>query len=227
MQKTGTDGSYSRRAFLGMTGIGALFSALAAPLPWHLSAKKACASARKNILILTGSSREGGNSDLLAEAFAKGAQEAGHDVKIFHCGRSNIRACLFCGKCWSAGSPCVQKDDFDQLWPLLEQADMLVFCSPLYWYNVSGHLKCAVDRFFPYSQKRKPRDLKIKETMLLMCGESWFEKSFAGPAEAYRQMTGYKGWKDRGRLFATRVYDKGAIADSSVLKKAEKMGREA
>ncbi len=63
--------------------------------------------------------------------------------------------------------------------------------------------------------------------MLLMCGESWFEKSFAGAAEAYRQMTGYKGWKDRGRLFATRVFDKGEVAGSSVLAKAEKMGREA
>ncbi len=227
MQDTGTKDPCTRRSFLGLVGIGALLSAVVGTLSWHVSAKKACAGERKNILIMTGSAREGGNSDLLAEAFAKGAREAGHDVRIFACGRAHIRACLFCGKCWAAGSPCVQKDDFEQLWPLLEQADMLVFCSPLYWYNVSGHLKCAVDRFFPYSQKGKPRDLKIRETMLLMCGESWFEKSFAGPAEAYRQMIGYKGWKDRGRLFATKVFEKGDIAGSSVLKKAEQMGRDA
>ncbi len=205
--------------------MGALLSALAGPLSWHGGAKAAHAAEKKNILILTGSAREGGNSDLLAEAFAGGAREAGHEVEIFACGRAEIRSCLGCGKCWSAGAPCVQKDDFEQLWPLLEKADMLVFCSPLYWYNVSGHLKCAVDRLFPYSQKRKPRDLRIREAMLLMCGESWFEKSFAGAAEAYRQMIGYKGWKDRGRLFATRVFEKGEIRGSSVLEKAREMGR--
>ncbi len=223
MQKS----TLSRRTFLSLSGLAAFFSALAGTLSWHGGAKKAQATEKKQILVLTGSAREGGNSDLLAEAFAKGAREAGHTVNIFACGRAEIRSCLGCESCWATGTPCVQHDDFEQLWPLLEQADMLVFCSPLYWYNVSGHLKCAVDRFYPYSKKTKPRDLKIKETMLLMCGESWFEKSFAGPAEAYRQMIGYKGWKDRGRLFATRVFEKGKIAGNSILEKAEKMGREA
>ena len=226
MQKA-SGGGISRRSFFSLAGLGMLIPALAGTLSWHSRPRAAQAGQRKNILILTGSARAGGNSDLLAEAFAKGAREAGHEVNIFACGRADIRSCLGCESCWATGTPCVQQDDFDKLWPLLEQADMLVFCSPLYWYNVSGQLKCAIDRLYPYSKKSKPRDLKIKETMLLMCGESWFEKSFAGPAEAYRQMIGYKGWKDRGRLFATRVFDKGAIAGKSVLEKAEKMGREA
>ena len=34
----------------------------------------------KRILILTGSPRRGGNSDLMADAFAKGASEAGNIV---------------------------------------------------------------------------------------------------------------------------------------------------
>ncbi len=157
--------------------------------------------------MVTESARSGGNSYLLAEAFAKGARESGHTVNIFHSGQNRMSGCLFCGGCWSSGKPCVIEDNFDKLWPLLKQADMLVFCSPLYWYNFSGHIKNAMDRLFPYSQKNKPRDLKIKEVMLLVCGESWFKKSFAGPAESYRQMPGYKGWKDRGRIFVAGVYD--------------------
>ena len=227
MHKFSLNGGLSRRAFLGFSGMSAVLAMLVGAVSGKEGVAKAADSAKKNILILTGSARKGGNSDLLAEAFAKGAKSAGHMVNIFSCGRSDIKSCLGCESCWATGNPCVQQDDFDELWPLLEQADMLVFCSPLYWYNISGHLKCVVDRLYPYSKKNKPRDLKIKETMLLMCGESWFEKSFAGPAEAYRQMIGYKGWSDRGRLFATRVFDKGEIAGSSILKKAEKMGREA
>ena len=63
--------------------------------------------------------------------------------------------------------------------------------------------------------------------MLLMCGESHFLRSFAGPAEAYRQMLGYKRWKDRGRLFVTGVDDLGAMVGNDALRIAEKMGQEA
>ena len=228
--------SLSRRKFFVFSGIATLLAVAGSLLPGRFfsgSVEPATALAAgggegnlKNILIITGSARVGGNSDLLAEAFAKGARGSGHSVNIFHSGRDRMSGCLYCDGCWSTGKPCVVEDNFDKLWPLLEQADMLVFCSPLYWYNFSGHIKNAMDRLYAYSKKNKPRDLKIKETMLLMCGESWFKKSFDGPAEAYRQMLGFKGWKDRGKLFVNSVHEKGEIAGNSALKTAEKMGRE-
>ena len=179
----------------------------------------------KNILVITGSSRVDGNSDMLAKAFAEGAQAAGHAVDIFPAGRKAIQGCRGCGACWTSGKPCVQNDDFEELWPLLEKSDVLVFCSPLYWYAMSGHIKCAIDRLFPYSQKNKPRDLHIKESALLMCGETWFDRGFAGAVESWKKMIGYKGWKDRGIILATRVYEKGDILGKSELEDASKLGR--
>lgn len=233
-----TDGGFpvSRRRFFAFTGMATLLTMAGSLLPGCFSSGSAASSVAyaasgekksKNILIITGSARVQGNSELLAESFAKGARESGHNVNIFQSGRDRMSGCLYCDACWSTGKPCVVEDNFDKLWPLLEQADMLVFCSPLYWYNFSGHIKAAMDRMYAYSKKDKPRDLKIKEAMLLMCGESWFKKSFDGPAEAYRQMLGFKGWKDRGRLFITSVHKKGEIAGNSDLKTAERMGREA
>lgn len=229
--------SVSRRRFFVFTGMATLLAIAGSAMPrWFSSntfsftAEVAAADGsgkQKNILIITGSARVQGNSELLAESFAKGAREAGHIVTIFQSGQNRMSGCLYCDACWSTGKPCVVEDNFDKLWPLLEQADMLVFCSPLYWYAYSGHIKNAMDRMYAYSKKDKLRDLKIKETMLLMCGESWFKKSFDGPAESYRQMIGYKGWKDRGRLFVTSVHEKGKIIGNSSLKTAEKMGREA
>lgn len=223
----------SRRRFFILTGIASVLTMASGLLTGcstvasDLFTVSGSSGTPKNILVLTGSSRVQGNSDLLAEAFTNGAREAGHTVNVFHSGRDRMSGCLYCDACWSNGKPCVVEDAFDTLWPLLEQADMLVFCSPLYWYNFSGHIKNAMDRLYPYSKKDKLRDLKIRETMLLMCGESWFKKSFDGPAEAYKQMLGFKGWKDRGRIFVTGVHDRGAIAGKSALKTAEKMGREA
>lgn len=222
-----------RRLFLG-TGAAALLAA-GASLFRHFSATSSVrvesfmtpSTGKKHILILTGSARREGNSDLLAEAFAGGARSAGHTVDIFPCGRRPMTACLHCDGCWSTGSPCVVQDSFQTLWPLLEKADMLVFCSPLYWYNFSGHIKCAMDRLYPYSRKERARDLPVREAMLLMCGESLFLRSFAGPAEAYRQMLGLKGWKDRGRLFVTGVHEFGDMKGHKALATAEDMGRHA
>ena len=227
--------SFSRRKFFAVTSMAALTAVAANMLPdWIFSSSSSIAKnaaggsgKHKNILVVTGSARTQGNSELLAEAFAKGAREAGHTVTIFQSGQSRMSGCLYCDACWSNGKPCVIEDNFDKLWPLLEQAEVLVLCSPLYWYNLSGHIKNALDRMYAYSKKNKLRDMKVKETMLLMCGESWFTKSFDGPAESYRQMLGYKGWKDRGKLFVTGVHKKGEIIGNSSLKTAEKMGREA
>ena len=236
---TDTGGStvrISRRKLLSLAGVASVVAAVGGLAYRHFSSTSAVkvasfsmtgAGQKKNILVLTGSGRTRGNSDRLAEAFIRGAREAGHTVNAFHTGREPMSACLHCEGCWSDGKPCVIEDSFGKLYPLLEQAELLVFCSPLYWYNFSGHIKCAMDRMYPYSRKNRLRDMQVKEAMLLMCGQSHFLRSFAGPAEAYRQMLGFKGWKDRGRLFVTGVDDLDEIMGNRALSTAEDMGRKA
>lgn len=55
----------------------------------------------KRILILTGSPRRGGNSDLMADAFAKGASEAGNSVVQFNTAHKHIQGCRACDNCFS------------------------------------------------------------------------------------------------------------------------------
>lgn len=227
---------FSRRKLFAVAGTaaalavggGALFRHFSSTVPLRVESFATQGSGeKKNILVLTGSAREGGNSELLGEAFARGAREAGHTVEVFNTALTPMSACLHCDGCWTTGRPCVVEDGFEALWPGLEKAQMLVFCSPLYWYNFSGHIKCAMDRMYPYSRKNRLRDLKVEEAMLLMCGESHFPRSFAGPAEAYRQMLGLQRWKDRGRLFVTGVHEYGAMKGHKALAVAEQMGRDA
>ena len=236
VRKTAADGQVSlRRRFVG-AGVAVLLAAAGGALYRHFSSTSSIrvesfmtppTGGTKRILVLTGSARRGGNSEVLAEAFARGARSAGHTVEVFSCGRTPMRACMHCEGCWSTGKPCVLEDGFEQLWPQLEQADMLVFCSPLYWYAFSGHIKCAIDRMYPYSRKNRLRNMPVQEAVLLMCGESLFPRSFAGAAESYRQMLGFKHWKDRGRLFVTGVHEFGAMAGHRALATAESMGRNA
>lgn len=230
---TGDAYKFSRRKLLSLGGILAALGIGGSFLYKHFSSTSRINvesftttgnGEKKNILVMTGSARPGGNSEILAKAFIAGAEKNGHTVNLFECGKTPVGACLNCDECWNNGSPCVQNDGFETLYPMLEQADLLVFCSPLYWYNFSGHIKCVMDRMYPYSRNNRLRDMKAKEAMLLMCGESLFPRSFAGPAEAYRQMLGYKGWKDRGRLFVTGVHEYGAMDNHKALARAREMG---
>lgn len=234
--KTVNSNRFSRRKLLTMSGAFAALGIAGGFLYRHFSSTSAIkvesfitegTGVKKNILLLTGSARKGGNSELIAGAFMRGARQAGHEVNIFQSGMNPMSACLHCDGCWNSGKPCVMEDSFELLWPMLEDAEMLVFCSPLYWYNFSGHIKCAIDRMYPYSRGNRLRNMKVRESMLLMCGESMLLRSFAAAAESYRQILGLKGWKDRGRLFVTGVHEFGDMDSHKMLAMAEDMGRKA
>ena len=72
--------------------------------------------------------------------------------------RKKIGGCLACEYCHTEGrGSCIQKDDMQQVYDLLRQADMLVLASPIYYHGLSGQLKCAIDRFYSaaYPQNRR------------------------------------------------------------------------
>ena len=101
----------------------------------------------KKIVILNGSPRPSGNTAALIEAFTKGAEQAGNGVVRFDVCKMNIHPCLgCCGGGKNSESPCVQKDDMDAIYPHYKDADLVVLASPMYYWSLSGQLKCAFDR---------------------------------------------------------------------------------
>ena len=177
---------------------------------------------KKNILVLTGSPRKNGNSDLAADAFIKGAKDFGHKVEKFRAGKKTVDGCVVCNKCFSKGTACVYKDGFRELAPLLENADMIVFSTPLYFYSFSAQIKTAIDKIYSFHVGKKP--LKIKECVLLACGETDDEKDFDGLVKSYELIADFMNWEDKGRLIVTGVNKKGDISKTDALDRAEKLG---
>ena len=113
------------------------------------------------ILVLNGSPRPKGNTRQMTDAFRSGAESAGHRVEVIDVCRKKIAGCLACEYCHTKGNgACVQKDDMQEVYSLLGEADMLVIASPIYYHGVSGQLKCALDRFYSAAYPSKPRNLK-------------------------------------------------------------------
>jgi multimeric flavodoxin WrbA len=71
-----------------------------------------------------------------------------------------------CEYCHTRGSgKCVQNDDMQKIYPLLQQADVLVLASPIYYHGFSGQLKCTIDRFYAIGA---PGQLKLRKIAMLL-----------------------------------------------------------
>ncbi len=121
-----------------------------------------------NILILNGSPRPNGNTAAMIRAYAEGANEAGHIIHVVDVCKMKINGCLACEYCHTKGNRvCIQKDDMQEVYPLLEQAEMIVLASPIYYHSFTGQLQCAINRIYALD---KPKNLK--KAALLMSSDS-------------------------------------------------------
>lgn len=102
----------------------------------------------KKLLILKGSPREKGNSNVLADRAAAGALEAGAQVESVYLHGLDIRPCDACDLCKENGEYCVIEDDMQSLYPKLLETDGLLLASPIYWFTYSAQLKLCIDRWY-------------------------------------------------------------------------------
>ena len=173
-----------------------------------------------NILILSGSPRKGGNTDLLVEAFVKGASQK-HNVEIVSVHDYKVNPCIGCNACFkSENNTCVQKDDMALIYDKANEADMLVIASPVYFYGISAQLKSIIDRFH-----NPIRDtFHIKKMALLLVGAATLPELFDSILAEYQLCQNFFKLKDAGKVLARGCKDKGDIIDSGYLDEALKIG---
>ena len=180
----------------------------------------------KNIVIVTGSPRQGSNSTILAKAFAAGAEEAGHNVDIFDSVKNKVEGCIACKKCWSKGRPCVFEDGFNVFGKLLEQSDAVVFATPVYWGTYPAQMKALVDKFFAYGIKRTKVDIRCnKKFVLLACGDGQKETAFVNLTKLCESFTEFLQWDFAGAVTVPELVDEREILGMSVLEEAKELGR--
>lgn len=175
----------------------------------------------KKILILSTSPRKGGNSDTLAEEFAKGAQEAGHEVEKIGLWDKTIGFCRGCLACQKT-KRCVIHDDADIIAQKMQTADVIVFVTPIYYYEMSGQMKTMLDRGNPlYSS-----DYAFREIYLLATAADADESAMDGAIK------GLEGWiacfgkaRMAGTVFGGGADAIGTIKGNSALMKAYEMGK--
>ena len=102
------------------------------------------------IVIINGSPRAlKGNTGQLVKVFAESVKKEGAETEIVNLFDVSIHPCQGCEVCSKTGS-CVIKDDVADIQDTMLAADGIVFASPNYMMNVSGHMKMFMDRCFTH-----------------------------------------------------------------------------
>lgn len=178
----------------------------------------------KKIVVLNGSPRKNGNTSALVREFTKGAESVGNTVTEFFLNSMDIHGCLGCfGGRSSRECPCVQKDDMSQIYPAVKKCDVVVLATPLYYWNMSGQLRMAVDRLFAL-EEGDGNFLRGngKASALLMAAEG---NGFEDMALYYDHLMGHLRWENLGHVLAGGNMSVGDIEGKPELKEAYELGR--
>lgn len=203
-----------RRDFIKTALAAAAFTAL----PGITKAAKH--GGKMKILILTGSPRKNGNSNTLADHFAKGAEEAGHQVVRFDAAFKNVHPCTGCNSCGMNG-PCIFKDDFEFVRQHIVDADMVVFATPMYYFGISAQLKAVIDRFYAVNgQIHRPK----KAALIMTYADNSPEKEGV-IINHYNVLLNYLGWQDAGQIIAPGVWPVGAVNHTAYPRQAYELGK--
>ena len=170
------------------------------------------------IVILTGSPRKGGNTDIMAKTFADAAAEQ-HTVTTLNAAALHIHGCLGCGYCWSHSGACVQNDDMAQVWEQLKDADMVVFASPIYWFDITAQMKTVIDRLYAGGST----GFHFHKTALLL--NAGADHVFDAAIAQYKAMTAYLKWEDMGIICVPNMENKGSMTAAPQLAEVVKLAQ--
>lgn len=173
----------------------------------------------KKVLILSGSPRKNGNSDILCDEFMKGAVEAGNEVEKIRVAEKNIGYCRACYAC--KNGPCAIKDDMTEVLQKMIDADVIVLASPVYFYSIDAQLKALIDRTVA-----RWLEVKDKEFYYIVTAADGEEEAAETTINCFR---GYadcvNGAKEMGIVYGMGVYEKGEVKNTKATLEAYEMGK--
>ena len=161
----------------------------------------------KKVLILSGSPRKGGNSDILCDQFAKGVLEQGNEVEKIFIAEKNIAPCNGCYFCKNSGGKCVYNDDMGDILQKIIDCDVLVLSSPVYFYSISAQLKIVIDRTVA-----RWTEIANKELYYITTAAEADEDTMDGALACLRGFAKcIDGYYEQGVLYGKGVSEKGEV----------------
>jgi len=181
---------------------------------------------RKNVLIFMGSPRKAGNSAIMAEHLAKGATDAGAEVKTLYINGMDINPCTGCDQCQGENANgCIIDDAMQDVYGKLKEADSIVFASPIYWFSVTAQLKMVIDRIYAVGTGDKNILIGKNIGVLLVYADSDpFTSGAINALRMFQDISAFQSTTIVDMVYGS-AYEAGEIAQNAeVLKRAYELG---
>lgn len=182
---------------------------------------------KRKIMIIQGSPRKNGNTATLSKAVAAEAEKNGAQVEFVILSNLNIKFCTACDHCQKDNSDgCIIKDDMTALYPKLEEADSIVFATPVYWFNMTAQIKTFIDRLYAVGVEEK-NIFKNKDMAALLCyaDDDPFNSGAVNALRSFQDIFNYLGAVNAGMVYGS-AGDPGEINKNlEVMTKATALGK--
>ena len=181
------------------------------------------------VLGIMGSPRIKGNTDLLLDEALRGAQSREAEVEKLVVDKLNIAPCREYYRCLKDGN-CAIRDDMDDIYPKLLDADRVIVASPIFFYGLTSQVKALIDR----SQAIWARKYVLKQNLpdsgrkgaFIAVGATRGEKLFDGSILTVKYFFKTIGVKYADELLIPGVDKKGEIKEHpTALSSAFELGR--
>jgi multimeric flavodoxin WrbA len=169
------------------------------------------------ILIIVGSPRMGGNTDLLVRRLAEGAASKGAQVDTIWLAGLNIRECDGCHVCWK-GRHCSKDDDMLNIYRKIIDSDAIVFGTPVYWYGPTALMKALIDRFVYFNCPDNRARIRGKKACLAIPFEEENPETARPVVEFFEKSLGYLEMNLIGGIIVG-----GVSARGDILKKQDRL----
>jgi len=96
-----------------------------------------------------------GNTNLLVEQVLEGSGTKDHTTEKIYIYDYTIPLCRDCRSCKKGDYVCCIHDEIQQIYSLMDEADLIVFGTPIYWYGPTAKMKMFIDRMRPFIENKK------------------------------------------------------------------------
>lgn len=175
-----------------------------------------------------GSPRVGGNTDLLLDAALEGARKAGGDTEKVVLERLDLRGCRECERCFPNGR-CVLKDDMQPIYKSLDELDVIVIASPIFFSGLTAQMKMMIDRCQCLWARKyllgKPIGGGRKRVGAFLSVGGRGDLSFKGAVSVVKSLFLSIDVEYAGELMIAGIEGKGAVSKyPTALKEAQELG---
>ncbi|OOM68307.1 flavodoxin family protein [Clostridium sp. BL-8] len=179
----------------------------------------------KKIVILNGSPHKTGNTMALVNEVSKSMENKETEIKTYNLNTMQISCCQGCNACKKAGK-CAIKDDMQLIYEDINDADGIIFATPIYIYQMSAQLKIVIDRLVAYMKEDHSSYLSPNKKVLFV---STFGGGIISQYQDYFDMTGkslvFLGFGEYKTLITGGLREpKELLERSKVLLEAKNMG---